>query len=209
MKTWFTSDLHLGHEKVADHRGFASTDEHDTVILGNLHAALDRGDHLWILGDISSGTNRSERNALDKLNELTRTNTLHLIAGNHDSCHPMRTDAFARRSMYEQVFVSVQPYARRRLPDGVGKVWLSHLPFHGAGDREPGVERYPEVRLHDDGNDWIMHGHLHTPGKVSGPRSLHIGLDAWDLKPVWWEAAATLITRLHVNDPLHAPVVPA
>lgn len=205
MKTWFTSDLHLGHEKVARLRGFETTDAHDTVILENLAAALDKGDQLWILGDISSGTNRSERNALDKLNELTREFTLHLVAGNHDSCHPMRTDAFTRRSLFEQVFVSVQPYARRRLPDGLGKVWLSHFPYFGAGDRD-GEERFPEVRINDAGTDWMMHGHLHIRGKVSGPRSLHIGLDAWDLKPVWWETATRLMTRLSVLDPVHMPV---
>ncbi|WP_186314568.1 hypothetical protein [Corynebacterium glyciniphilum] len=38
---WPVSDLHLGHRKVSELRGFADTDEHDRVILDHLREVPD------------------------------------------------------------------------------------------------------------------------------------------------------------------------
>jgi calcineurin-like phosphoesterase family protein len=186
---WFTSDLHLGHEKVAvEHRGFKTPEEHDSYILGEILHRLQPGDQLWILGDISSGTNRAENAALERLAALKEWYSLHLIPGNHESCHPSRTDALTHLGKFTAVFDSVQPFAKRRVPsDRTRRKWLSHFPWHGDGDRDPeGPERFTECRLHDNGRDWLLHGHLHSgPDEVwTAERSLHIGLDAWGLAPV-------------------------
>lgn len=55
MTYWFTSDLHLGHEKVAELRGFPSVRKHDSVIVDNLLRSLNSGDKLFVLGDVSLG----------------------------------------------------------------------------------------------------------------------------------------------------------
>ena len=72
-RTWFTSDLHLGHPFVAELRGYGSgendVDRHDATILNNLTDALNPGDTLWVLGDISSGWGPQEERALDLLAE--------------------------------------------------------------------------------------------------------------------------------------------
>lgn len=178
----FTSDLHLGHQKVAEHRGFANAHTHDTVILANIVNTLRKGDQLWIVGDISAGGKAAYRYALERLNELTPFFDLHLIAGNHDPVHPMFRDSAKTQAEWLEVFISVQPFARRRINGH--DVWLSHLPWHGAGDRGDGPERHPEVRLHDNGVDYLLHGHLHSPTPNSGPRSYDVGVDAWNLQPV-------------------------
>ena len=190
---WFTADLHLGHGLVSGLRGFDSTTEHDNAILGGIDDALSPGDTLWILGDISSGTKRSETAALDRLRAEFDGNgvDLHLVAGNHDGVHPMHRSAHRRLDDFLRVFNTVQPFARRRI-DG-NRVWLSHFPWRGGGDHTA-VDRYDTVRLNDDGASWLLHGHTHSSERVDrGRRQVHVGLDAWGLRPVSVDQIADLI----------------
>ena len=182
--TWFTADLHLGHQMVAELRGFSDPDEHDRMVLSNLSHTISRGDTLWILGDISAGGTVGQNRALDHLQFLRDEFgiTLHLVAGNHDGVHPMHRRALRWDAEYRQVFASVQPFARRRI-DGAN-VWLSHFPWRGGGDHTT-ADRYETVRLNDDGTSWLLHGHTHSPEPIDRERRMiHVGVDAWDMKPV-------------------------
>lgn len=190
---WFTADLHLGHHLVSDIRGFHTTAEHDNAILGGIDTTVTPGDTLWILGDLSSGTKRTETEALDRLHDWFDGNgvDMHLIAGNHDSVHPMHRRAHQRLDDYMRVFHTVQPFARRRINGH--RVWMSHFPWRGGGDHTA-VERYDTVRLNDDGRSWIMHGHTHSTDPVDRDRrQIHVGVDAWGMRPVSIEQIAALI----------------
>lgn len=191
----FTSDLHLGHRKVAELRGFEHVEEHDETVLDGLYDTLNVGDSLWILGDLSSGGSVGQRLALNHLKQLSLDLriSLHLIAGNHDGVHPMHRNALKWDEEYRRVFESVQPFARRKI-DGV-YVWLSHFPWRGGGDHTED-ERYPVVRLNDDGTSWLMHGHTHSSEAIDHPgRMLNIGVDAWDLKPVSMDEVRRIVTE--------------
>lgn len=189
---WFTADLHLGHQLVAELRGYEQTDDHDTVIMSNIRTMTRPGDTIWILGDLSSGGSVGQRNALARLATLKdEGRTLHLIAGNHDSIHPLHRTALKWDEAYRDVFTSVQPFARRKIAGQ--RVWLSHFPWRGGGDHTE-VERYDTVRLNDDGASWLMHGHTHSPEPINrGRRQIHVGLDAWGLKPVPMDTVAELL----------------
>ncbi|MBQ7806354.1 metallophosphoesterase [Rhodococcus sp. (in: high G+C Gram-positive bacteria)] len=189
---WLTADLHLAHPKVAKLRGFDSVDEHDRTILSNIANTLNRNDHLWICGDLSSGGSGSERSALDQLQQFTPFFTMHLVAGNHDSVHPIHRKAYTRQGIFGEVFASIQPFAYRRAAGH--RLWLSHFPYFGDGDRGQ-IERFPEVRLHDNGIDFLAHGHLHCTEQWTGPRSIHVGLDAWNLTPVNIETVVDMIVE--------------
>lgn len=190
---WFTADLHLGHRLVSDLRGFDTTAEHDHAVLGGIDRALSPGDTLWILGDLSSGTKRAETEALERLYDWFDGNgvDMHLIAGNHDSVHPMHRRAHQRLDDYQRVFHTVQPFARRRLNGQ--RVWLSHFPWRGGGDHTT-VDRYETVRLNDDGTSWLLHGHTHSPEPIDRERRMvQVGVDAWNLQPVSINQIADLI----------------
>ena len=191
MTDWFTADLHLGHQKVAEHRGFNTTEEHDEMILTNLVTALKHGDRLWVLGDISGG--KTEEYALGELYD-TRMGygfELHLISGNHDSIHPMHRKSHVRNEFgFDFVFRSFDSlgtFRHRR-----DKVMLSHFPY--VGDR--GTDRYPEYRLNDVGVP-IIHGHTHSTVPISrSPKNtlqVCVSLDAWDMKPVSKETLTKMI----------------
>jgi calcineurin-like phosphoesterase family protein len=192
-QVYHTSDLHFGHARVASLRGFSSTALHDAAILAAIRNTLAKGDILWIHGDISLGKTKDVTYALERLNELTTWCDMHLIAGNHDPVHPLHRDAHKHQPEWLEVFSSVQPFARRRINGHT--VWLSHFPWHGAGDRDGTEERHPEVRLHDNGRDWLLHGHLHSPTPYTGPRSFDVGMDAWNLRPVPLSLLERMIPR--------------
>jgi calcineurin-like phosphoesterase family protein len=169
---YFTADTHLGHRLVSQLRGFGSIAEHDRAVMQNLHSSLTKNDQLWLLGDVNMG---NPVEALHMLMELPCP--IHLIAGNHDSVHAMHRDSHKYLDTYSMAFDSVQMFARRRI-FGLD-VLLSHFPY--AADRSEA--RYTQYRLRDEGK-YLLHGHTHSLARWTGLREIHVGLDAWDLKPV-------------------------
>jgi len=171
MSVWFTSDLHFGHRLVAGHRGYEDTAEHDAMVCARWARVVGQGDQVWVLGDL---TLTDPTHALELVNSLPGIK--HLIAGNHDACHPMHRYAHKWQPKYLTAFASVQPFARRKVAGQT--VLLSHFPY--SKDRHEA--RYMQYRLRDEG-EWLIHGHTHGP-EVREGREIHVGLDAWDLSPV-------------------------
>lgn len=193
---WLTADLHIAHRYVSELRGFADPAEHDAALAENWDR-LVRPDHqVWVLGDISVGGKANEMRALEWI--AARPGTKHLVAGNHDSCHPYRSQAHKWQRIYLEVFASVQMAAVRKL-DG-HRVLLSHFPFQGSPDGDHTVEnRFEEWRLPRTGENadrWLLHGHTHSPDRIHG-QQIHVGLDAHNLAPVPLEWVQGIIA----NDP--------
>ncbi len=180
MNVWITADLHLGHQLVAELRGFTTTADHDQAVLDGINR-LPRGAQLWILGDLSAGGRRAETAAFDALRSVRHDPAMHLIAGNHDSCHPMHRTAHRRLPAFlDGPFASVQSATRRRY-NGRPLV-LSHFPYGG----DHGPDRFTQWRLRDLGVP-IIHGHTHSTRRYSrsgaGTPQVCVGLDAWDMRP--------------------------
>lgn len=171
MSVWFTSDLHFGHRLVAGHRGFPTTEHHDIAICDNWEKAVREEDQVWVLGDL---TLNNPGRALGLIQALPGTK--HFITGNHDPCHPMHRQAHKWQPRFMEVFASVQAFARRRIMGQ--EVLLSHFPY--SKDRHEA--RYMQYRLRDEGL-WLLHGHTHGTERREGTE-IHVGLDAWDMKPV-------------------------
>lgn len=172
MSVWFTSDPHFGHRMVAGLRGFATTEEHDEALVKNWTKVVKKGDSIWVLGDIAVS---SPVAALEIIAALPGDK--HLIAGNHDGCHPMHRSSHREQRRYLGSFASVQPFARQRWAGQ--EFLLSHFPY--AKDRHE--SRYMEYRLRDEGM-WLLHGHTHDKDQRLEGREIHVGTDAWDLSPV-------------------------
>lgn len=175
--TYFTADLHLGHKKVAEIRGY-DTDVHDELIVNDIIGALAPRDTLWILGDIM-GTGSDRDYALDVLGQVGRETgaTLRLVSGNHDTSHSMHRRAHREAPKYYPVFDSVQDFARIRYNNS--DVLLSHFPYQGSGDRGAS-ERYAQYRLPNMGLP-LIHGHTHqeAPTVAHRPNQVCVSWDAW------------------------------
>lgn len=174
MNTWFTSDLHFGHGLVANYRGFG-TDVlgHDLHIEREWREAVREGDEVFVLGDIAV---KNFDYALGIIACLPGVK--HLIAGNHDPVHPCHNRAFKHQRRFLEVFESVNSTATLKIEGE--RVMLSHFPFTDDHSDPP---RYVAWRPKDTGQ-WLIHGHTHSEGRITGPREIHVGVDAWDLKPV-------------------------
>lgn len=211
-EVFFTSDLHIGHTKIAEIRfpkiktileetgwepkvvAQACTYAHDELLAHHWDAVVGKDDVVWVCGDISSGTKTAQLNALEWIK--ARPGKKHLIAGNHDSVHPLHRDSYKWLPIYlDSAFATVQMAAKRRipLPEGHVTALLSHFPY--SGDHEA-VDRYPEWRLPDTGH-YVLHGHVHSEQKVFGHyRQIHVGVDARGFKPVPLQEIVDYINRI-------------
>lgn len=188
---WYTADLHIGHRLLSGLRGFPDIPAHDEELARRWDALVGPGDRVWVLGDISVGGKRQETAALEWIAQ--RPGEKHLITGNHDGCHPMRSRAATWQATYLACgFASVQQTAVHKIAGQ--RVTLSHFPFRfdPDGDHTP-ANRFEEWRVPDIGQ-FLLHGHTHSETKVRG-RQIHVGLDAHDLRPVTRDWVAEQIER--------------
>lgn len=173
----FTSDLHLRDSKVSAIRGFDSVEEHDESVLDMWRNSVSSKDIVYVLGDVTSGrTIEGERWMLDALRDLPGRKRL--VAGNHDSVHPMTRAS--RRDGWKQewleVFESVDSLSSIKI--GGRKVMLSHFPYDGPEGDHTEVNRHVEWRPADCGL-WLLHGHTHREEQKVHGRQIHVGLEAW------------------------------
>lgn len=175
-ETWLTSDLHLGHEFVARLRGFDGPEEHDAELARRWDKRVRGRDDVWVLGDVAMN------GWSDRLSWFCdRPGVKHLVLGNHDRAHPLQRNAHGHAARYLDLFETVQTSAQ------VGGFLLSHFPYDGEGeDGLRGADRYTQWRLRDEGSP-LLHGHVHDSLRYRrsalGTPMVHVGLDAWQLRP--------------------------
>lgn len=109
-KTFFISDLHLGHENMAKHRGFQSSVEHDEHLIKQWNSVVLKKDTVFILGDITM-EKKNFYPLLDRLNGIKK-----VIMGNHDK--PQHVD---RLKKYVNFICGTMNYK--------GLI-LTHIPIH-------------------------------------------------------------------------------
>lgn len=191
MTVWFTSDPHWGHRFVASLRGFEQTADHDIALLENFHSMVKEGDVTWWLGDLAMN---APDYALSQI--ATIPGRHHLITGNHDKVASIFRDAHRWQRQYLEVFDSVQAFARRRIAGQ--EVLLSHYPYltdagEGGADHTF-TPRYTQYRLPDEGR-WLLHGHTHNKDQRVHGKQIHVGLDAWDMRPVNLDQIQDIVER--------------
>jgi calcineurin-like phosphoesterase family protein len=187
-RTFYSSDLHFGHRLVAGKRGFwkhvsadgppePDTELHDATLIATWNATVKPSDTVWVLGDVTL------RGFMDVKMSIFRLNGIkHLVLGNHDEGHPAHRGSHKKLALYRGAFESVHTSESVRLEGQ--DVLLSHFPYDGDGKAE---DRFVQWRLRDEGKA-IIHGHTHLPGQLTrskaGSLQIHVGLDAWEMKPV-------------------------
>lgn len=79
---WFTSDLHLGHNKpfLYEPRGFKNIQEHDNAIIENWNKIIRPNDKIYVLGDLMLNDNEA---GIEKIKQLK--GQIYVVRGNHDS----------------------------------------------------------------------------------------------------------------------------
>lgn len=203
-----TSDLHFNHPLIAKLRGFTKldindnvigdTDAHDEAIIENFNSGVRPGDITIVAGDFAMNWKGVER----QLSQLR--GRLILVEGNHDIMSSIHRDGWRHRAAWTGPgkFEAIVAYMRRKTKNA--EYIISHYPYTGD---HTATDRNTMYRLRDEGM-WLLHGHTHSKEKITpypdlecffcgktiaegcpdqAPRpvrQIHVGLDAWGLKPV-------------------------
>jgi calcineurin-like phosphoesterase family protein len=211
-KTWFTADMHFGHERIIELSGrpFGSVEEMNEVIIERYNRVVGEHDTVWILGDVALGAIAESLPLLGRLKGRK-----YLIAGNHDRCFAGAQPDPGRLARWKAAYIEQgaltgvvtsagyiseppkfkTPIRIPRLGGGLGPpVTLSHFPY--AGESDPArPDRYATarpVRRKGDTEPWLLHGHVHEAWAVSGYQ-INVGVDIWNFEPVDAETLAALI----------------
>lgn len=83
-KVFFVSDLHFGHAKLAEKRGYSSVEEHDKALISEWNSRVSSTDLVINLGDFILGKGSG---AFEYLNELLEklNGKQYFIFGNHNA----------------------------------------------------------------------------------------------------------------------------
>ena len=162
---YFTSDWHLGEERIGInrkpnlfYRPFNSIAQQNNTIMNNLYNTFKDGDTLYHLGDVING---NLDNAEVRLKEMVRTypnSKFILIEGNYDE------DKLDLLSDYFEIKKELNIDL-----DGLGSCYLNHYPtksLSGLGVSKLGIT-----------------GHIHSLWKVQ-KNLINVGVDAWNFRLV-------------------------
>lgn len=154
-KTWFASDLHLGHENACTKftkedgsplRPFANAQEMDDYIIDAWNICVSRSDRVYLLGDCVIN-----KKFLWKLSQLN--GRIVLVPGNHDIFDLRKDYPFELRGY---VVKPKHPFI------------ASHIPLH-------------ESNLYRFGLN--IHGHLHA-NVINDPRYINVSMEQIQFAPI-------------------------
>jgi calcineurin-like phosphoesterase family protein len=197
---WLSSDFHFFHKNVIKMCGrpFQNLHEMHETIISNWNDRVKSNENAYILGDVGMCGYSLLKHLIPRMNG----NKI-LILGNHDkAAHRMLEVGF--QEVKENIWIEI---GNRQ------KIFLSHYPFHPMSSfqkftDEDGQEkikieylnnqyidmRYMHKRMVNDGNSWLIHGHVHNAWIQNG-KQINVGCDVWDFKPVSHEKILQMIER--------------
>ena len=176
-KIYFTSDLHFGHENVIrfDNRPFETVEEMDAELVRRWNAKVDRGDLVYVLGDMIWKTKND-----DALNIIKSLNgQIILIKGNHDRflSNAKAKNALAAVKDYDDICVMLEDGTTRRCV-------LSHyfIPMYN-GHRYQGIHLHGHSHFTDEADFEIdLAEQLNNQGIRND--IYNVGCMYWNYEPV-------------------------
>jgi calcineurin-like phosphoesterase family protein len=143
------------------------------ALIKNYNKMVKPEDTCIFVGDTTFANTTKTREIINQLN-----GTKIAVIGNHDPKQGTLLNMGFQLAVYQmsmdikghRVIVSHYPFS-----DPLWKYWWHK--FKGWDTR------YPDRRHKDNGTNFLVHGHTHSTKKLVG-RALHVGIDAWDYKPV-------------------------
>lgn len=162
-------------------RPFSGLMEMHEYMIQEWNKRVKPNEKVYVLGDFAFSGWTLTKKILDRLQGHKI-----LITGNHDvAAHKSLASGF--QEVHENIYIEI---GNKR------KVFLSHFPFHPmtsysniegavtvAYPWEKVDKRYMHKRIVDDGEMWLLHGHVHNAWRQNG-RQINVGVDQWEFKPV-------------------------
>ena len=166
MGIYFTSDLHLGHDRefIYTPRGFQSVWEMNDTIVKNWNDIITPNDDVYCLGDLMLGDNDAGIRYIKNLK-----GHIHVIRGNHDT--------EARMNLYNKCYNIVEITEGQFFDWGKYHFYLNHYPTFTSN-----LEKSDRIAEHIVN----LYGHTHQKTNFYNdiPFMYHVGVDSHDCKPV-------------------------
>ena len=176
-KTYFTSDLHFGHENAIrfDNRPFETVDDMDAELIRRWNAKVNRGDLVYVLGDMVWKTKNGT--AEDLIHNLN--GQIILIRGNHDRflSNAKAKNGLAAVKDYDEINVTLEDGTARRCV-------LSHyfIPLYN-GHRNGGIHLHGHSHFSDEADYEIdLAKQLNAMGVLN--EIYNVGCRYWNYEPV-------------------------
>jgi calcineurin-like phosphoesterase family protein len=189
---FLTADLHFFHRGVINlcDRPFSSIEEMNDALIQNWNRVVTKDKYrVYVVGDVSFGSIEATKKIMSQLNGYKI-----LVKGNHDRSTKVMMEIGFDEVM-ENEFIKLGPH----------RVLISHYPFHPVEDYKKDNEnvsgqgisfvndkKYLHKRILDDGQTWLIHGHVHNAWKQKG-KQINVGTDVWGYTPVSQEKIIKLI----------------
>lgn len=193
MAFWVSSDLHIAHLNaltIMPFRPWDSIENMNEGLIANHNSVVKPEDTIIWLGDLIMG--KKFENVPKYLPRLNGRKLI--ILGNHDYL-PSEIKKPEKLKQYQELYFSngintiydgwIRLSEITNDPKHVN-IKLCHFPSATTeDDREIEYEqRYKHLRPVVNDNEVLWHGHTHSQSVVSSRNSFHVGVDAWDYKPV-------------------------
>jgi calcineurin-like phosphoesterase family protein len=170
LATYFTADLHFGHQAIIDYcnRPFNDVSEMNQCLIKNWNSRVSNDDHVYIVGDLFYG-GRDAAGVDEAIATVKKLNgILHLIAGNHDF-------PYLKNMEYHYLFADVDQI--RYFKHEGEHIFLCHYPMAEWSGYYRG--------------SWHIYGHVHNDINSTASqymktldKALNAGVDICQYMPV-------------------------
>jgi calcineurin-like phosphoesterase family protein len=162
MNNWVTSDHHFDHFRICEYcsRPFDGINEMNEFLINEWNSVVEPEDHVYYLGDFGLAGPEKLMPYRERMNGIWKL----FLAGNHDRNSMIKIPSLA------ETVIKYSPTRRYEIElEGIPFV-MSHCPI-------PRDVKDDKVYLH---------GHSHSPLAKENPsiNNIHIGVDAWQYRPV-------------------------
>lgn len=161
-KVFFTSDTHFSHTNIIKYqdRPFKDVIEMNEHMIRMWNEVVPWDGHVFHLGDVAFGDERSAKSTLDRLN-----GSIYLVKGNHDK-------TVLRKEFVRDRFVWVKEKYVVKFDKGKGdEITLCHFAHRVWNKSHHGA--------------YHLYGHSHGAMEdTPWGRSMDVGVDVWDFKPI-------------------------
>lgn len=200
-----TSDHHFGHARISELAGrpFSSVDEMDAALIEGWNSVVPSNAVVLHLGDVALGPISDSIALTAQLNGRRL-----LVPGNHDRV----SSATQSRKAIERFAPIYEAAGWVILPEIVEgtrrghRLMASHYPYRGDSQE---IDRHSKHRPIDVGIP-LLHGHTHSRDHGPDGNQFHVGVDAFDFRPVAmgvidaWLSGDRAATRVHIPNEVEA-----
>lgn len=137
-EVWFISDLHYGHTKLVESRGFKTIEEHNDTLVARWNERVTDSGTVFHLGDLIVGAGESSAPEFDfwRLLHRLRFKHLYLLWGNHPAKQHQAYKAAVRRQ-FPSLADADGGITAEVYPESVDQSWLDSIVLDAYGVRTP------------------------------------------------------------------------